>query len=254
MSPRHCKMPIVMLTAIILFVWFFKVLKGFNPLNNLLTQPWNTHSNMTLKMYSGRQFSSVRMWHGVNGRAVPTQTQTQSQPPQHLRQNLRPHAVFWFPVFSDMTLFQWTNSYVGSLDHQDEGTMILWTVWNRSPNNMSHPRDEGTMILWTVWNRSRNNVSHPSRTEHTTLQLWHITLYCSLTAHTVTHLTRYWEYNVCSLFLQHFIYPHYIRDGGRKIRDISWEVSSYCCISKLFVCLSVCYTFNQSTHGRNHRI
>jgi hypothetical protein len=133
---------------------------------------------------------------------------TQSHPPQHQRQNLRPHTIFWFPVFRDMTLFQWTSSYVGSLEHEDKGTVILWTVWNHSPKNMSYP----------------------NRLEHTALQFWHITHYCSLTVNTITHLTSHWVYNGCYIFLYNSSFDLiYVPNGCRNIQDLF----SYWCKPKL---------------------
>jgi len=66
--PRHSMMPIPMPTPITMFMWFFSMS------TNLLTQPWNMYSKMTLKMHSGREFRSLRMRHQVNGRAVPMET------------------------------------------------------------------------------------------------------------------------------------------------------------------------------------
>jgi hypothetical protein len=66
--PRISMMPIPMPTPITMLMWFFRVS------TNLLTQPWNTYSKITLKMYSGREFRSLRMWHHCNGCAVPTKT------------------------------------------------------------------------------------------------------------------------------------------------------------------------------------
>jgi len=68
MRPRHSMMPIPMPTPITMLMWFFNVSI------NLLTQPWNIYTKMTLKMYSGREFRSLSMWHHANGCAVPTKT------------------------------------------------------------------------------------------------------------------------------------------------------------------------------------